>query len=381
MAKEKPLGVNPALAHHRKAKKDQARKAKADRTKQRDEKLQHKRPERLQARADELRLLKDNGKLNAHDVKLLDGLERDLKRIEQLRAKDKGKSSGGPIITSERTQERQQQQRQRDSHDRPRQRYDDWNRRLPKDPTKSVYYDPIFNPYGAAPPGMPYREHGDETPAVERDAKQVAVSQDDEESDASSIAYVPFPPGTPPPVDGDDSDQSNDEVDDNDEKEVATSEVQERATTSAIAHVPLETAGKEVAQGSTQSSETQPARSAPPRVTYGAEPQIRDLKKEAASFIPSTLKRARLDRGGAVRASTTESTHQREQAATAMRSSVERIHEGDAEEEEEVIMPGTLRRQDTKRPRSPLANVAGLPAEEVGTSVLKKPRRLNIAPR
>lgn len=27
-----------------------------------------------------------------------------------------------------------------------------------QDPTRSIYYDPVFNPYGAPPPGMPYRE-------------------------------------------------------------------------------------------------------------------------------------------------------------------------------------------------------------------------------
>lgn len=27
-----------------------------------------------------------------------------------------------------------------------------------RDPTKSVYYDPVFNPFGAPPPGMPYME-------------------------------------------------------------------------------------------------------------------------------------------------------------------------------------------------------------------------------
>ena len=33
----------------------------------------------------------------------------------------------------------------------------DKNGRL-KHPERSVYYDPVFNPYGAPPPGMPYRE-------------------------------------------------------------------------------------------------------------------------------------------------------------------------------------------------------------------------------
>lgn len=29
---------------------------------------------------------------------------------------------------------------------------------LYKDPKRSVYYDPTYNPFGAPPPGMPYRE-------------------------------------------------------------------------------------------------------------------------------------------------------------------------------------------------------------------------------
>lgn len=27
-----------------------------------------------------------------------------------------------------------------------------------KHPERSIYYDPVFNPFGAPPPGMPYRE-------------------------------------------------------------------------------------------------------------------------------------------------------------------------------------------------------------------------------
>jgi hypothetical protein len=29
---------------------------------------------------------------------------------------------------------------------------------LPRHPERSVYYDPVFNPYGSAPHGMPYME-------------------------------------------------------------------------------------------------------------------------------------------------------------------------------------------------------------------------------
>jgi hypothetical protein len=27
-----------------------------------------------------------------------------------------------------------------------------------RDPTRSAYYDPVYNPWGAPPPGMPYKE-------------------------------------------------------------------------------------------------------------------------------------------------------------------------------------------------------------------------------
>ena len=31
---------------------------------------------------------------------------------------------------------------------------------LPRHPERSVYYDPVINPYGMPPPGMPYVERG-----------------------------------------------------------------------------------------------------------------------------------------------------------------------------------------------------------------------------
>lgn len=30
-----------------------------------------------------------------------------------------------------------------------------------KDPTRSAYYDPVYNPWGVPPPGMPYRERSE----------------------------------------------------------------------------------------------------------------------------------------------------------------------------------------------------------------------------
>lgn len=32
---------------------------------------------------------------------------------------------------------------------------------LPRHPERSIYYDPVLNPYGVPPPGMPYLERGE----------------------------------------------------------------------------------------------------------------------------------------------------------------------------------------------------------------------------
>jgi hypothetical protein len=38
-------------------------------------------------------------------------------------------------------------------------RYDEDGRL--RDPTRSIYFDPVYNPWGAPPPGMPYRERSE----------------------------------------------------------------------------------------------------------------------------------------------------------------------------------------------------------------------------
>ena len=34
-----------------------------------------------------------------------------------------------------------------------------------RDPTRSVYFDPVYNPFGVPPPGMPYRERSQLSPS------------------------------------------------------------------------------------------------------------------------------------------------------------------------------------------------------------------------
>lgn len=80
-----------------------------------------------------------------------------------------------------------------------------------RDPKKSYYYDPVYNPYGVPPPGMPYRER---TPTGMSDGEESSDnseegSDDDivmpegpppeEEPDSDDSDWIPLPEGPPPP--------------------------------------------------------------------------------------------------------------------------------------------------------------------------------------
>ncbi|KDE07354.1 hypothetical protein MVLG_02396 [Microbotryum lychnidis-dioicae p1A1 Lamole] len=69
-----------------------------------------------------------------------------------------------------------------------------------KHPERSIYYDPVFNPFGAPPPGMPYRER---PPTAEE-----------------MSAFMPAPMPAPPPAESEEDDDEDDsDEDDEDEDE------------------------------------------------------------------------------------------------------------------------------------------------------------------
>ncbi|KAI9238667.1 MAG: hypothetical protein BYD32DRAFT_413115 [Podila humilis] len=58
-----------------------------------------------------------------------------------------------------------------------------------RDPTRSIYYDPVLNPYGAPPPGMPYLEHPPlptELPFGQEPPQPPEGSEDESEEDTDS---------------------------------------------------------------------------------------------------------------------------------------------------------------------------------------------------
>ncbi|KAJ7242588.1 hypothetical protein B0H12DRAFT_1132264 [Mycena haematopus] len=70
---------------------------------------------------------------------------------------------------------------------------------LPRHPERSIYYDPVMNPFGVAPPGMPYQERPRQPGEVYSDD-----SDDDDDDD------VAMPEGPPP--EKDEEDESDDDI-------------------------------------------------------------------------------------------------------------------------------------------------------------------------
>ncbi|KAG0651663.1 saf1 [Hyphodiscus hymeniophilus] len=84
MPKEK--SINPAQAQRKADKAKAIKKGKAENQAKRNEKLAHKNPDRFQKQIDDLKAIESSGgKLNNHEKSVLEGLERDLKAVRRAR--------------------------------------------------------------------------------------------------------------------------------------------------------------------------------------------------------------------------------------------------------------------------------------------------------
>ncbi|BGP23262.1 proline-rich family protein [Rhodotorula toruloides] len=89
-----------------------------------------------------------------------------------------------------------------------------------KHPERSFYYDPVYNPYGAPPPGMPYREKHEYAmarmgiPTLEEMAafRPVGEEDDSEEDEEDEDEDIVMPAGPPPGEKVDDSDSDDDDI-------------------------------------------------------------------------------------------------------------------------------------------------------------------------
>ncbi|THH33395.1 hypothetical protein EUX98_g788 [Antrodiella citrinella] len=120
---------------------------------------------------------------------------------------------------------------------------------LPRHPERSIYYDPVMNPYGVPPPGMPY---------VERALRPEEVDSDQDDMQGDSDDGIAMPVG-PPPGRSDDNDEDSDD------------------------DIPMPDGPPPPKYGDPSAVSI--------AATVSAAPQLRDLKKESTAFVPSTLKR------------------------------------------------------------------------------------------
>ncbi|CAL1694072.1 unnamed protein product [Somion occarium] len=204
MAKGKT--ANPADAFRKAQRKKELKKNKTERAKARDFSLVKKDTRDVEEEIEKLEGLSER---SAADNSRLTQLKGELEKINKKKEE----------YVAEHPEHRKLVFKSRRAHDEDRGEGESkkpefksrnlFNKKgLPRHPERSIYYDPVMNPYGVAPPGMPYMER----PLRPDEIDSGAEDQDDEDivmpegpppdqSDGSD-EDIPMPEGPPPPKDG-----------------------------------------------------------------------------------------------------------------------------------------------------------------------------------
>ncbi|KAJ4472543.1 WW domain binding protein 11-domain-containing protein [Lentinula edodes] len=186
--------LNPADAYRKSLRKKELKKNKAERSKARDFALVKKDTRDLE---EEIEKLEGLPQPSAGDKSRLSAIKAELEKINAKKEE---------YVKEHPEQRRLVYRPRRDRDDGkpveelilPKKRnYFDKNG-LPRHPERSIYYDKIMNPYGVAPPGMPYMER----PLLPGEVDSEA--EDDEDPDDDIIMPSGPPPGIDEPVDSDD---------------------------------------------------------------------------------------------------------------------------------------------------------------------------------
>ncbi|GAA5838551.1 hypothetical protein JCM3766R1_006008 [Sporobolomyces carnicolor] len=224
---------NPVDAHRKAQRAKELKKNKQNRSKAKEISTVKKDTRPLEQ---EIRQLSSKGNLSKQDKDQLASLRAEVSRINKAKTEYvEAHPEHRKFVFPERPSE---QSDTAGPGDEPVGLYDK-NGRL-KHPERSVYYDPVFNPYGAPPPGMPYREKpefimqrlgiptpeelaafhpivpegsdgesdddGSDDDDIEMPAGPPPASADAQsgglegsESDSDDDDDIPLPPGPPPP--------------------------------------------------------------------------------------------------------------------------------------------------------------------------------------
>ncbi|ODN82040.1 hypothetical protein L202_02362 [Cryptococcus amylolentus CBS 6039] len=190
---------NPADAYRKQLKAKEQKKNKEARQKARDTQTAKKDTRELET---EIRALKSQN--DSDSKKRVQELEKELKYISGVKEKyvEEHPDEHDKVF---RVRRRPEGEGQGESSGAGSDKFDQMGRL--RDPKRSVYYDAVYNPYGAPPPGMPYRERTPEEESEEEDSDDDIVmpegprpdSGEDSDGDSDDSDYIPLPEGPPPP--------------------------------------------------------------------------------------------------------------------------------------------------------------------------------------
>ncbi|KAJ4485693.1 mRNA biogenesis factor-domain-containing protein [Lentinula aciculospora] len=185
--------LNPADAYRKSLRKKELKKNKAERSKARDFALVKKDTRDLE---DEIEKLEGLPQPSAADKSRLSAAKAELEKIN-VKKEEYVKEHPEQRRLVYRPRRVTDDERPAEELILPKKRnYFDKNG-LPRHPERSVYYDKIMNPYGVAPPGMPYMER----PLL---PGEVDSEAEDEDQDDDIVMPEGPPPGMDEPIDSDD---------------------------------------------------------------------------------------------------------------------------------------------------------------------------------
>ncbi|OCH87476.1 hypothetical protein OBBRIDRAFT_154919 [Obba rivulosa] len=201
--------LNPADAFRKAQRKKELKKNKADRTKTRDFALVKKDTRELEV---EIEKLEAAGNPSPSEKTRLGELKAELEKINKKKEEYvKEHPEQRKLVYRARRQPNEREEKEEESPaNKTRNLFNKHG--LPRHPERSIYYDPVLNPYGVPPPGMPYVERPlrpDEAASDDEDEGDDVVmpagpppgaaEEDEGESDDDDI---PMPEGPPPPKPG-----------------------------------------------------------------------------------------------------------------------------------------------------------------------------------
>ncbi|KAI6031531.1 WW domain binding protein 11-domain-containing protein [Pisolithus microcarpus] len=193
----KGKGQNPADAYRKALRKKELKKNKAERTKTREFALVKKDTHDME---DEIKRLETATDLSAADNSRLAELKAELAKVMAKKEEYVKDHPEHRKLVFRQRRDKDSDQPPVPSGEQKRNVFD--KRGLPRHPERSIYYDPVMNPYGVPPPGMPYIERRDDEDGI---TQYVSDTDDDIVMPAgpppgSSDDDIPMPEGPPPSV-------------------------------------------------------------------------------------------------------------------------------------------------------------------------------------